>query len=86
VGSRGEPWYERVGRAIRDEDSLAAEQVAEDDPCTTTCCAASSRHLSRATAHRRVAGRGDRRHGYLREPLDAIAVAGAEIVATGVRS
>lgn len=80
----GEPWYERVGPSDRDEDNLAAEQVAEDETLHDHLLwQLHLGHLSprdRQIAVSLIEAIDD--DGYLREPLEAIAASLApEIVA-----
>jgi RNA polymerase sigma-54 factor len=74
-GGGGEPWHERVGPNDRDDDSPAAEQVAEGE--TLHDHLLWQLHLSPLSPRDRMIGValieaiGD--DGYLREPLEAIA-------------
>ena len=80
----GEPWYERVGPSDRDEDNLAAEQVAEDESLHDHLLwQLHLGHLSPRDRHIAVSlVEAIDDDGYLREPLDAIAASLApEIVA-----
>ena len=71
----GEPWYERVGPSDRDEDSLAAEQVAENE--TLHDHLLWQLHLGHLSPRDRHIGvsliEAIDDDGYLRETLDAIA-------------
>ncbi len=71
----GEPWYERVGPSDRDDDSLAAEQVAEDESLHDHLLW--QLHLSHLSPRDRQIGvalvETIDDDGYLREPLDGIA-------------
>lgn len=75
AASDGEPWYERVGPSDRDEESPAAEQVADSE--TLHDHLLWQLHLSHLSPRDRMIGVAliemldD--DGYLREPLDAIA-------------
>jgi RNA polymerase sigma-54 factor len=74
-GSDGEPWYERVGPSDRDDESPAAEQVAESE--TLHDHLLWQLHLSPLSPRDRIIGvaliEAIDDDGYLREPLDAIA-------------
>ncbi|MFC0678805.1 RNA polymerase factor sigma-54 [Lysobacter korlensis] len=71
----GETWYERVGPSDRDDDSPAAEQVAETD--TLQDHLLWQLHLSPLSPRDRVIGvaviEAIQEDGYLREPLATIA-------------
>jgi RNA polymerase sigma-54 factor len=71
----GEPWYERVGHSDRDDDSMAAEQVAEDESLHDHLLW--QLHLSHLSPRDRQIGvalvEAIDDDGYLREPLDGIA-------------
>lgn len=74
-GGEGEPWYERVGPSDRDEDSPAAEQVADSE--TLHDHLLWQLHLSPLSPRDRSIGvaliEALTDDGYLREPLAAIA-------------
>jgi len=81
----GEPWYERIGPRDRDEDNLAAEQVAEDD--TLHDHLLWQLHLGHLSPRDRQIGvsliEAIDDDGYLREPLDAIAASLAPEIQAG---
>lgn len=84
-GNDGEPWYERTGTSHRDQDGTAAEQVAEDETLHDHLLwQLHLGHLSPRDRHIGVAlieAIDD--DGYLREPLDAIAVSLAPEIEAG---
>jgi RNA polymerase sigma-54 factor len=75
TGNDGEPWYERVGPSDRDDDSPAAEQVAEGE--TLHDHLLWQLHLSPLSPRDRLIGvtviEAIDDDGYLREPLESIA-------------
>lgn len=81
----GEPWYERVGHSDRDDDSLAAEQVAEDE--TLHDHLLWQLHLGHLSPRDRQIGvsliEAIDDDGYLREPLDAIGASLAPEIQAG---
>ena len=81
----GEPWYERVGPSDRDDDNLAAEQVAEDESLHDHLLW--QLHLSHLSPRDRPIGvalvEAIDDDGYLREPLDGIAASLAPEIEAG---